>query len=127
MPNSNLIRRITHLYRRPIEEGLWVRVPFVTQDSEGIYYTGYSDSYYLDNNGKIIQDGSLLPERLEKLAEPIQVNPNSERGSFWMNSKGEVYFTLKENPATDENKRKVGKLNLEEGNYTNCRNIRCMG
>lgn len=113
MASASEVRIITHLYRRPVETGYWVRVPFVTQDSEGIYYTGYGKSSYLDNENKPIRDEVLLPERLEKLAEPIQINLNSERGSFWMNSKGEVYFTPEGNPATDGNKRRVAKPNLE--------------
>jgi len=106
---------ITHFYRRPVEEGLWLPIYFITRDPQGVYHSGTEKPDLLDDGRKPCKDERNLSHKVERLAEPIKINPDSFRGVMWMNPEGEVYLSLSEedNPVTDTNKRLIARPNLE--------------
>jgi hypothetical protein len=105
-------RKITHFYAIPPQEGLWVPIGFLTQDTKGVYYPGFDKRPYLDDSRKPCTNYELLPEG-EKLKDPLGININTEIRSLWISPEGEIYFTLQENPIEDPNKIFVAKPNLE--------------
>jgi hypothetical protein len=107
------IRKITHFFRRLPEKGLWLLISFITQDQEGVYHPGYEKPALLDDYRRSCTDERFFNPRVERLDNPIEVDISLDKGDLWMDEKGEIYFSLEENPVLDVNKVLVARPNLE--------------
>ena len=91
-----MMRKLTHIIRRPSKQGLWVPMAFVTQTDDNNYHLGYETSIVSDTEIQVgIKTGVL--QTLDKAL----VIYDKER-SPWLDENYVIHFALINDPMGDK-------------------------